>query len=375
MTETLAAIRARDSRYDGLFVYAVKTTGVYCRPSCPSRQANSGNISIYSDAAEARAAGFRPCRRCAPDQSTGDRDARKAVIEAACRQISEADEPVPLFELARDAGLTTHQFSHLFKEIVGISPGRYGREVRRARIRKALASGSHSVTAAIHDAGYGSAGRFYSESTEALGMSPSIYKAGGKGMRITAADAKCSLGRILVATTPKGICAIALGDDSEQLFHDLTQRFPNADIVRDAARLKTSLERVVAFIDTPGSALDLPLDIRGTAFQNRVWRALQQVPSGQTVTYTEIAQRLGQPTAARAVAAACAANPVAVVVPCHRVVRSDGALSGYRWGVDRKRKLLEREAEAGDAAVVPNAPAKRTSVRPRSHKRPKAKAK
>ena len=333
-----AAIRARDAAQDGHFVYAVKTTGVYCRPSCGARPARPENVAFYADGAEARAAGFRPCKRCRPDEER--REAR--IVAEACRTIEAAEELPRLDDLAEQAGLSPSHFHRVFKKATGLTPRAYGAAERARRVRSGLAGGG-SVTEAIYDAGFNASSRFYEASHAMLGMTPSIWKAGGTKAQIRFAVGQCSLGAILVARTEKGICAITIGDDPEALVHDLQDRFPKADLVGQDADFEKTVAAVVGFVEAPRVGLDLPLDIRGTAFQQRVWQALRDIPAGETSTYTEVARRIGEPKAVRAVAGACAANPIAVAIPCHRVVRADGGLSGYRWGVERKRELLERE--------------------------------
>jgi AraC family transcriptional regulator of adaptative response/methylated-DNA-[protein]-cysteine methyltransferase len=336
-----AAVLARDSRADGTFYYSVKTTGVYCRPSCPSRRPLPGNVRFYKTCAEAEQAGFRPCRRCRPDQpSLAERHA--AAVTAACRRIEEADDPPTLEQLAAGAGLSPYYFHRLFKSVTGLTPAAYAVAHRTVRLREGLTRES-TVTAAIVDAGYGSSSRFYEQSDQVLGMTPGRYKRGGAETRIRFAVAESSLGALLVACSERGVCAIALGDDPDALVRELQDRFPRAELAGGDAEFEQIVAQVVAFVEKPAVGLDLPLDIRGTAFQQRVWQALREIPAGSTASYAEIARRIGAPRAARAVAGACAANPLAVAVPCHRVVMNDGALSGYRWGVERKRTLLDRE--------------------------------
>jgi AraC family transcriptional regulator of adaptative response/methylated-DNA-[protein]-cysteine methyltransferase len=337
-----AAVLARDARSDGEFYYSVKTTGVYCRPSCPSRRPLPGNVLFHPTRESAEQSGFRPCRRCRPDQpSLAERHA--AAVTAACRRIEEADDPPTLEQLAADAGLSPYYFHRLFKSVAGITPAAYATAHRAARLREGLGNEA-TVTAAIVNAGYGSSSRFYEQANRVLGMTPGRYKHGGAETRIRFAVAESSLGALLVACSERGVCAIALGDDPDALVRELQDRFPRAELAGGDNEFEQIVAQVVAFVEEPATGLDLPLDIRGTAFQQRVWQALREIPAGGTASYAEIARRLGAPRAARAVAAACAANPLAVVVPCHRVVRNDGSLSGYRWGVERKRALLDREA-------------------------------
>lgn len=338
------AVVNRDRASDGSFVYAVVTTGVYCRPSCSSRRAKRANVRFFSSADEAETAGFRACRRCHPNGVAAGQ-AMAAVMAEACRQIERAEDMPRLEDLAASAGLSPFHFQRRFKAIVGVTPKAYGAGRRAKTLRAMLADGEASVTQAIYGAGFNSSGHFYAQSHCLLGMTPSASKRGGEKTDIRFAVGDCALGAILVASTDKGLCAVALGDDPEQLLRDLQDRFPRAGLIGGDAEFETLVARVVGLVETPEDGLDLPLDIRGTAFQQRVWRALQHIPVGRTASYAEIARRIGQPTAARAVAKACAANPVALVIPCHRVVRTDGALSGYRWGVARKSALLETEAK------------------------------
>ena len=336
-----AAVRTRDGLADGHFVYAVATTGVYCRPSCAARAARPENVSFHRDPASAERAGFRPCKRCKPNERPRD-EREAALVAVACRAIEAADEAPSLETLAAAAGLSPFHFHRLFRRIAGVTPKAYAAAERARRVQSSLRRGD-SVTSAIYDAGFSSSGRFYAAADGMLGMRPSRYRAGGAGERIQHAVGHGSLGAVLVAATERGICAILLGDDEAALETDLRARFPRADLAPVDATFTDWVRQVVAFVEQPGDGLALPLDIRGTAFQRRVWEALQAIPPGQTVSYGALASRLGQPSAVRAVASACAANKVAVAVPCHRVVGVGGALTGYRWGVARKRALLERE--------------------------------
>ena len=334
------AVRTRDRAADGRFVYAVRSTGVYCKPSCPSRPARPENVSFHADPAAARAAGYRACKRCKPDALSAD--AAHPGIVAACRAIEAAEELPDLATLAALAGLSRFHFHRQFKAVTGVTPKAYAAAWRSRRVREALCAGA-PVTAAIYAAGYNSNARFYHDAPAILGMTPSVYRAGGSREEIRFAIGECSLGAILVAATARGLCAILLGDDADALARELQDRFPHATLRGDDEDFARTVALVVGFVEAPGVGLDLPLDIRGTAFQQRVWQALRAIPAGTTASYADIAARIGRPKAVRAVAQACAANALAVAIPCHRVVRSDGALSGYRWGVQRKRALLERE--------------------------------
>jgi AraC family transcriptional regulator of adaptative response/methylated-DNA-[protein]-cysteine methyltransferase len=339
-----ACVAARDRFADGTFWYSVATTGIYCRPSCPSRTANPKNVRFHDSIAEAEAAGFRPCKRCKPDQSSLD-DQNAKVVEHICRLIEQAEEIPPLGELAGAAGLSPGYFHRVFKAVTGVTPKAYGAAHRAGKVRDELGRSS-TVTEAIYDAGFNSNGRFYEKAGEMLGMTPTDYRAGGVNATIRFAVGECSLGSILVAKSEKGVCAIQFGDDPEALVHDLQDLFPRAQLIGGDVGFEMLVARVVGFIEAPGIGLDLPLDVRGTAFQQRVWAALREIPAGSTVSYADIARTIGTPKAVRAVAGACAANALAVAIPCHRVVRTDGALSGYRWGVERKRVLIEREKAA-----------------------------
>lgn len=337
------AVTNRRPMVDDAFVYAVTTTGVYCRPGCPSRRPRRENVVFFDHAEAARTAGYRPCRRCRPDEPVGA--ALDAVIDRARARLDSDDEGDPsLAALAEEAGYSPGHFQRLFKARVGLSPKQYARAARVGRLRTALGSGS-SVTDAVYAAGYGGTARVHADAPAGLGMTPLAYRKGGAGEVIDHALADGTLGRILVAATARGLCLVAMGDDDGLLLEDLRRRFPAATLRADGPAAHAMLPTVLALAAEPGipAAADLPLDLRGTAFQLRVWQELRRIPAGETRTYAEVAAGLGQPTATRAVAGACAANPVALVVPCHRVVRSDGGLGGYRWGVTRKRALLDAE--------------------------------
>lgn len=337
-----AAVVARDPEADGKFFYSVETTGVYCRPSCAARLARPENVQFHATRADAEQAGFRPCKRCKPDQAPlAERHAAK--VAEICRLIEDAEVVPGLEELASHAGLSIYYFHRVFKTVTGLTPRAYAAAHRAKRVRAEL-DRRHTVTAAIFEAGYSSNGRFYEKSDGVLGMTPSSYRAGGANMQIRFAIGECSLGSILVAASKRGVCAILLGDDPDALARDLQDKFPRAHLIGGDKDFEQLVATVVGFVEAPRLGLDLPLDVRGTAFQQRVWEALRKIPVGSTASYAEIANRIGSPKSARAVAQACAANALAVAIPCHRVVRHDGVLSGYRWGVERKRTLLEREA-------------------------------
>ncbi len=338
------AIATRDTSADGTFWYSVRTTGVYCRPSCAARLPRPENVAFHATREDAERAGFRPCRRCRPD-APPLAEQHADTVATACRRIESAESAPTLASLASAAGMSPHHFHRVFKAVTGLTPRAYAAAHRAQRVRTAL-DATDSVTAAIYDAGYQSSGRFYEDAAGVLGMTPSDWRAGGANTAIRFAVGQCSLGAILVAASARGICAITLGDDPDELVRDLQDRFPRAELVGGDAAFEGVVAKVVGFVEAPGLGLDLPLDVRGTAFQQRVWQALRTIPAGATASYTEIAQRIGAPKSVRAVASACAANAIAVAIPCHRVVRTDGALSGYRWGVERKRALLDREADA-----------------------------
>jgi AraC family transcriptional regulator, regulatory protein of adaptative response / methylated-DNA-[protein]-cysteine methyltransferase len=337
-----AAVRARDASADGTFVYSVKTTGVYCRPSCAARPARPENVAFHDTPAAAERAGFRACKRCKPDQPPlAERQA--AQVAELCRLIERSEQVPTLDELASHAGLSAFHVHRMFKAVTGVTPRAYATAHRARRVRGELRSRG-TVTEAIYGAGYSSSARFYEQSTALLGMTPSRYRAGGTDVEIRFAIGACTLGSILVAASPRGVCAILLGDDPEALAHDLEARFPRARLVGADPEFEQLVAQVVGLVEQPRLGARLPLDIRGTAFQQRVWKALSRIPAGKTASYAQIASRIGAPRAVRAVAQACAANALAVAIPCHRVVRTDGDLSGYRWGVERKRALLDREA-------------------------------
>ncbi len=342
-----AAVQRRDHVADGHFVFSVKTTGVYCRPSCAARPARRENVAFHATPADAQRAGFRPCKRCRPDDPP--RAAREAALIAdACRSIEAAieaggEEP-RLAVLAGKAGISPHHFHRMFRRIAGVTPKSYAAAQRQRRVQASLSAGSR-VTETIYDAGFNSSSRFYEAAPGMLGMTPSAYRKGGQGEVMWHAMGRCSLGGVLVAATERGVCSIMLGDNPAELVEDLKTRFPKARLVEAEPGFADWVAKVVRFVDDPARAegLGLPLDIRGTAFQRRVWEALRRIPAGRTATYGELAASLGVPRAVRAVAGACAANKIAVAIPCHRVIGSDGRLTGYRWGVERKRRLLERE--------------------------------
>jgi AraC family transcriptional regulator of adaptative response/methylated-DNA-[protein]-cysteine methyltransferase len=342
MIRALQKLLPASASFDGQFYYSVATTGVYCRPSCPARLAKRCNVSFHDTAADAERAGFRACKRCKPDGLSLDQQHAGTVAEA-CRLIETAEVTPTLGALAEAVGLSPYHFHRIFKAAVGVTPKAYATAHRNKRVRDQL-NRSGTVTEAIYDAGFNSNGRFYATSAKVLGMTPTDFRSGGANAEIKFAIGECSLGAILVAASDKGVCAILLGDEPEALARDLQDQFPRAQLVGGDAAFERLAAQVIGFVEAPGIGLDLPLDVQGTAFQHRVWDALRRIPAGATASYAEIAEAIGSPKSVRAVARACAANHLAVAIPCHRVVRTDGALSGYRWGVQRKRALLDVEA-------------------------------
>jgi AraC family transcriptional regulator of adaptative response/methylated-DNA-[protein]-cysteine methyltransferase len=336
------AVVHRDTTAAGAFVYGVVTTGIYCRPGCPSRLPNVENVRFFDTWDSAERAGFRPCKRCTP-RSSDEPDPALAAVERACRIIEAAESVPTLAELAAAVGFSPYHFQRLFKRTVGVSPRQYAARIREERARASLQT-APTVTQAIYDAGFGSSTTFYESTASSLGMGTSAYRTGGEDVSIHYALARCDLGWVLVAVTEQGVCRIDLDDTPEVLEKRLRREYPRADLSMGGTELEDVITEVVGFLDVPERGLSLPLDIQGTAFQRQVWAALREIQPGSTVTYGEIAARLGKPRAARAVAGACAANRIAVAIPCHRVVRGDGELGGYRWGLERKRALIDREA-------------------------------
>ena len=339
-----SAVERRDRTADGTFVYSVRTTGVYCRPSCAARLPRRDNVAFHKTCTDAERAGFRPCKRCRPNASTLA-EVHAGAVARACRLIEEAEEAPSLEALARAAGMSRFYFHRVFKAVTGVTPKAYAAGHRGKRVREELSSGE-SVTEAIYGAGFNSNGRFYAAAPGLLGMTPTQFRSGGSGNVIRFAVGECSLGAILVAATAKGVCAIEFGNDPEMLVRALQDRFPRAQLLGGDKAFERLVAEVVGFVEAPGRGLDLPLDIRGTAFQQQVWKAIRDIPAGSTASYRDLAKRIGAPKAVRAVAQACGANAIAVAIPCHRVVRTDGSTSGYRWGVERKRALLDREKAA-----------------------------
>ncbi len=333
------ALIDRDTRADGQFVYAVRTTGVFCRPGCASRQPLRKNVVFFDSPKEARHAGYRACLRCRPTQESTPRPFSRLLV-TACRLLEQSDDrPVTSAELAAKIGLSRHYFQRFFKKHLGISPQQYRRRILAEHAKQQLAAAA-SVTAAAYRAGYNSSNRFYQSAGRELGMAPRAARAGAPEQKLKYATRACSLGRLLIAWTDRGVCDVRFGDTDDEIVSGLAQRFPHAILQRISRHPWASA--VLRAVEKP-RAIDIPLDIQGTAFQQRIWQELRQIPAGQTRTYSELAAAVGSSESARAVGGACAANHLAVIIPCHRVVRSDGDLSGYRWGVDRKRRLLSRE--------------------------------
>lgn len=371
------AVVQRDRRRDDEFVYAVNTTGVYCRPSCPARRPRPEHVRFYESFRAAEQAGYRACKRCLPAEPSAH-ERRAALVREACRAL-ESEAAPSLAELAAASGLSRFHFLRTFKAVTGLTPKRYASAVKTKRARVELAR-APSVTAAIYEAGFGSNGRFYEHMTERLGMRPSEYRHGGPAQTVHYVVTSCSLGSLLVAATERGVCAIELGDESEALTRALRERFPRADLIQGGEQLASLTAAVVAQVEAPEtSSSDLPLDIRATAFQERVFDALRRIPPGETATYGELARAIGAPSAARAVGRACGSNRLAVVIPCHRAIQGDGRLAGYRWGVERKRALLEREAahrkqgtSAGEASRASSAGPRVPGAEPKARARKRA---
>ncbi|HEY6412214.1 MAG TPA: bifunctional DNA-binding transcriptional regulator/O6-methylguanine-DNA methyltransferase Ada [Edaphobacter sp.] len=337
----------RDASADGQFFYAVKSTGIFCKPSCPSRRPTRKQVQFFPSTEAAQAAGYRACKRCEPERTVAKADPQAGAIAAVTEYLKEhADERTKLADVAKATGVGRLTILRGFKRVLGVSPGQYAKEARLAKFKEKVREPKTRITDAIYEAGFGSSSRLYEKSSAALGMTPRTMREGGAGLLIRYCTAASPLGRMLVATTDVGICSIAFGKEDAKLVAGLRERFNKAQLV--AAKGNTGwLADAVAFVSSQMGehplAATFPLDVRATAFQQRVWKALQEIPRGETRSYSEVAAQLGAPTATRAVAAACGANPVAIAVPCHRVVGKDGSLTGYRWGVERKQKLLAAE--------------------------------
>jgi AraC family transcriptional regulator of adaptative response/methylated-DNA-[protein]-cysteine methyltransferase len=337
------ALAARDAAADGTFVYAVTSTGVYCRPSCPSRRPRADRVRFFDTTTDARQAGFRACKRCKPDTVGLAQPGIEAVRRASIYLATHADQTVTLDRLARVASMSPHHLQRRFKAIVGLSPREFQSAVRAGRLRASLRDG-RDVTTAIYEAGYGSPSRVYEAAPTGKGMSLSSYRRGGAGMKIGFTTFASPIGHVLVAATDNGVCAVKIGDSASVLAQDLRREYPAADIEPEQKPRSEWTRAIAKHLRGDGPSLDLPIDVRATAFQWKVWRALQRIPYGETRAYAEVASSIGKPKAVRAVARACATNPVAIVVPCHRVVPSAGGVGGYRWGAQRKEKLLTTEA-------------------------------
>ena len=350
------AVQTRDREADGAFVYAVRSTGVYCRPSCPSRKPHRAQVVFFPLPEAAEQQGFRPCRRCRP-RTINPRDPRAEAVARVCREIEAringdaagaGETPVTLAALSGPVGMSSHQLERAFRSVIGITPRQYADAQRMRRLKSRLRKGD-DVTTALYDAGFGSSSRLYERAPSHLGMTPATYRRGGEGMRIHYTIASSPLGRLLVGATDRGISALYLGESDARLEAALQKEYPRAEIRRDRNGMESWIELILAHLRGRAPHLDLPTDVQATAFQRRVWEELRRIPYGKTKTYSEVARAIGRPTAVRAVARACATNPVSVVVPCHRVVREDGNLAGYRWGIQRKRALLEHETAAMEA--------------------------
>lgn len=335
------AVLTRDSQFDGRFVFAVSSTGIYCRPSCPARRPRRDRVSFFSLPQTAEQSGFRPCKRCRPQERNAD--PQVDLVHRACRLIEgNSEETMDLETLGSSLGISSFHLQRTFKNIMGVSPREYSEACRTNRFKSGVKAGK-SVTDAMYDAGYGSSSRLYERADAELGMTPATYGRGGAAMKIQYATAKTEFGHLLVAATSRGLCSVTLGDKVTDLESNLEKEFAAAEIQKDENTLAEVLKQIVAYLEGKQLKLSLPLDIRATAFQRQVWQLLQQIPYGSTLSYSEVAEAIGRPTAVRAVARACASNPVALVIPCHRVIREDKSLGGYRWGLERKKNLLKAE--------------------------------
>ena len=337
-----AAVQTRDPRADGHFVYAVRSTGIYCRPTCPSRRPAPHRVAFFAGPAEAETAGFRACKRCLPDQDPPNAGLVRRVCEHIQDRLGDSDSPPTLSELGRAVGSSPSHLQRVFKQATGVTPRQYASAWRLDRFKTMIRDGQDIATA-LHQAGFGSTSRLYENSGETLGMSPGVYRRGGIGMNIYHTVVDCPMGRLLVAATGKGVCSVKIGDSGPALEERLMAEFPSANHARDGGHLAVWTAEILSYLDGEKTGLDLPLDIQATAFQQQVWQMLRAIPYGETRTYQQVAQSLGKDRASRAVGAACAANPVALVVPCHRVLRKDGGLGGYAWGLERKKSLLDME--------------------------------
>ncbi len=336
------ALAGRDRAADGTFVYGVTSTGIYCRPSCPSRRPRADRVKFFDTAMEARQSGFRPCKRCQPDLAGLAHPGIDAVWRASAYLAAHADQPVTLDRLARIAAMSPYHLQRRFKAIVGLSPREFQSAVRAGRLRASLRDG-REITSAIYEAGYGSPSRVYAAAPTGKGMSLSAYRRGGAGMQIAYSVVASAIGRVLIAATEHGVCAVKIGDNDAALVRDLKREYPAAAITAQRKPRNEWVKAIGRHLRGNAPVLDLPIDVQATAFQWKVWRALQRIPFGETRAYSDVARSIGKPTAVRAVASACARNPVAIVVPCHRVVPATGGPGEYRWGAARKERLLARE--------------------------------
>lgn len=335
------AIETSDARFNGAFVYGVSSTKIYCKPSCSARLPKRENVQFFSSSKAAEKEGFRACLRCQPRSEKANPQAE--IVLQACDML-EGEEPVSLDILSAKLDLSASHLQKVFKDIIGVSPKKYAEAKRLEKFKTELKNG-RGVTDAIYEAGFGSSSRLYENVSEKLGMTPKTYASGGGGMQINFTITDCDLGKLLVARTAKGVCAVAFDDKETTLFDNLKNEYPKAEIRRDDAQLKEFVEAILANLAGTDKTLDLPLDLQATAFQMRVWETLRKIPYGETVSYQQIAEKIGNPKAVRAVATACASNRAALVIPCHRVIRKGGDLSGYRWGVERKKAILEKEKQ------------------------------
>jgi AraC family transcriptional regulator of adaptative response/methylated-DNA-[protein]-cysteine methyltransferase len=339
------AVQRRDARFNPIFVYSVRSTGIYCKPSCPSRRPRREQVEFFASSKDAESGGFRACLRCKP-QRADDYDPQLETVKRACRLIEDhAEGALSLSELSAQLNISPYHLQRTFKKVMGVTPRGYATAHRMSQFKSRIREGE-SVIDAMYNAGYGSSSRLYEKADSELGMTPAVYHRGGEGMFISYAVVECALGRLLVARTERGLCAVRLGDTDEELEAVLFAEFPTAEIRRDDAALSEWIKALLQYLDGQQMSPDLPLDVKATAFQRRVWEELRRIPYGSTNSYSDIARAIGQPTATRAVARACAANPVALVTPCHRVIREDGNPGGYRWGLERKQKLLAQEQAA-----------------------------
>ena len=341
------AFSERNPRFDGVFYTGVRTTGIFCKPSCTARLPKRENVVFFDTSKQAEEGGFRACLRCKPKEEKAIDPQVEAVVKAC--EMLESEDQVTLEDLGAEIGMSAHHLQRVFKEIIGVSPKKYAEAKRMDKFKTGIRHGSDVVTA-MYDAGFGSSSRLYEKAAENMGMTPAVYQKGGKGMEINYTITDSDIGRMLVARTPKGVCAVTFGEDDAALIENLEKEYPQAAITSDAKDLKDSVSAIIQYLAGKDKKLDLPIDVQATAFQMQVWEALRKIPYGETVSYSQLAEMMGDKKKVRAVASACARNRVALVIPCHRVVGSDGKLTGYRWGVERKKQLLEKESKAAASA-------------------------